>query len=251
MTKIALITGGSRGLGKSTALHLAEKGRDIILTYHSQKEEAEKVVKAIAAKGQKAVSIQLDIIKPDGFGQFSSTVKQILEDVWDRQNFDILINNAGTGVHNDYMKTTEAEFDRMMSEHVKAPYFLSQNLLPIMNDGGRILNFSTGLTRVTAPGFSAYAIMKGAVEILSVYMAKELGARGITVNTIAPGAIETDFGGGVMRDNDDLNQHFAKLTALGRVGMPDDIGGAVAAILDDKAGWINAQRIEVSGGQSI
>lgn len=251
MTKIILITGGSRGLGRSTALHLAQKGRDVILTYHSQKEQADKVVEAIRNMGQKAVALQLDITKVNGFEQFTARVKNVLEEVWGHEKFDILINNAGTGVHNDYMKTTEAEFDRMVNEHVKAPYFLSQKLLPIMLDGGRILNFSSGLTRFSAVGFSAYATMKAAAETLSVYMAKELGVRGIRVNTVAPGAIETDFGGGVVRDNDDLNAHFAELTALGRVGLPDDIGGAIAAILDDDAGWINAQRIEVSGGQMI
>ncbi|MBL1419595.1 MAG: SDR family oxidoreductase [Alphaproteobacteria bacterium] len=251
MTKITLITGGSRGLGKNTALHLAQKGRDIILTYLSQKKEAEKVVEAIRDMGQKAVALQLDITKVNGFEQFVMGVKNVLKDVWGREDFDILINNAGTGIHNDYMKTSEEEFDRMVNEHVKAPFFLSQKLLPIMVDGGRILNFSSGLTRFTNPGFTAYATMKAAVEVLSVYMAKELGARGITVNVIAPGAIETDFGGGAVRDNAGLNQHIASSVALGRAGMPDDIGGAIAAILDDDAGWINAQRIEVSGGQMI
>lgn len=251
MTKIALITGGSRGLGKNMALHLAGKGRDIILTYHSQKTQAEEVVKTIEAKGQKAIALQLDIADSRSFDQFFKTMQEVLKTRWNRGDFDILINNAGTGVHNDYMTTTEAEFDRMVNEHVKAPFFISQTLLPIMADGGRILNLSSGLTRFTNPGFTVYATMKAAVEVLSVYMAKELGARGITVNTIAPGAIETDFGGGAVRDNVNLNQQIANSVALGRAGLPDDIGGAIAAILDDDAGWINAQRIEISGGQMV
>lgn len=251
MTKIALITGGSRGLGKSMALHLAEKGQDIILTYFSQKDEAEAVVEAIKAKGKNAVAIQLDVNKPESFTTFAGGVRTALHEHWDRADFDYLINNAGTGVFKDYMDTTDGEFTRMVNEHIKAPFFLSQTLLPIMKEGGRILNVSSGLTRMALPGFSAYAMMKAAVETLSVYMAKELGSRGIAVNTIAPGAIETDFGGGYVRDTPEVNKQLAAATALGRVGLPDDIGGAVAAILDDNAGWINAQRIEVSGGQAI
>lgn len=251
MTKIALITGGSRGLGKNMALHLADKGRDIILTYHSKKDEAQAVVEAIETKGQKAVALQLDVSNAASFSTFTGKVKTALYEHWGRADFDYLINNAGTGVFKNYMDTTEEEFNRMVNEHIKAPFFLSQTLLAVLKDGGRILNVSSGLTRMAFPGFSAYAIMKAAVETLSVYMAKELGARGIAVNTIAPGAIETDFGGGYVRDTPEVNKHLADITALGRVGMPDDIGGAVAAILDDSTGWINAQRIEVSGGQSI
>lgn len=251
MSKIALITGGSRGLGKSMAIHLAEKGRDIILTYYSKQQEAEDVVKSIESKGQKAIALQLDITKLQSFNQFVETVQTALQEKWKRQNFDFLINNAGTGVFKPYMETTEEDFNRMVNEHIKAPYFLSQKLLPTITDGGRILNISSGLTRMALPGFSAYAIMKAATEVLSLYMAKELGSRRIAVNTIAPGAIETDFGGGAVRDNAGLNKQLAEGTALGRVGMPRDIGGAVAAILDDDAGWINAQRIEVSGGQGI
>lgn len=251
MTKIALITGGSRGLGKNMALHLAEKGRDIILTYFSKKDEAEAAVDAIKAKGQKAVALQLDVSKPESFSIFTGNVRSVLHEHWGRADFDYLINNAGTGVFKDYMDTTEEEFTRMVNEHIKAPFFLSQTLLPVMKDGGRILNVSSCLTRMAFPGFSAYAMMKAAVETLSVYMAKELGSRGIAVNAIAPGAIETDFGGGFVRDTPEVNKQLADMTALGRVGLPDDIGGAVAAILDDNAGWINAQRIEVSGGQAL
>lgn len=251
MSRIALITGGSRGLGRNMALHLADKGKDVILTYHSRQDEAETAVQAIAAKGQKAVALQLDVAQAGGFAEFARRVQRTLRDYWQREDFDYLINNAGTGVFKDYVATTEAEFDRMVNEHVKAPYFLSQALLPLIRDGGRILNVSSGLTRMATPGFSAYAIMKSAVETLSVYMAKELGARRIAVNTIAPGAIETDFGGGYVRDTPEVNRHLAEITALGRVGLPDDIGGAVAALLDGDAGWINAQRIEVSGGQGL
>lgn len=251
MTKIALITGGSRGLGRNMALHLADKGRDIILTYHSRQNEADAVVRAIEAKGRKAVMLQLDIARSGSFAEFAGRVQNVLRDVWDRTRFDYLINNAGTGVFKEYVSTTEEEFTRMVNEHLKAPYFLSQALLPLIQDGGRILNVSSGLTRMAYPGFSAYAIMESAVETLSVYMAKELGARRIAVNTLAPGAIETDFGGGYVRDTPQVKQRLADNTALGRVGLPDDIGGAVAALLDDGAGWINAQRIEVSGGQGI
>lgn len=251
MTKIVLITGGSRGLGKNMALHLADKGRDIILTYYSKKDEAQAVVEAIETKGQKALALQLDVSEFESLSTFAGEVKTALHEHWGRADFDYLINNAGSGVFKNYMDTTEEEFNRMVNEHIKAPFFLSQTLLAVLKDGGRILNVSSGLTRMAFPGFSAYAIMKAAVETLSVYMAKELGARGIAVNTIAPGAIETDFGGGYVRDTPEVNKHLADITALGRVGMPDDIGGAVAAILDDSTGWINAQRIEVSGGQSI
>jgi NAD(P)-dependent dehydrogenase (short-subunit alcohol dehydrogenase family) len=251
MSKIAVITGGSRGLGRNMALHLAEKNLDIILTYHSRQDEAETVVQAIVATGRKAVALQLDVAQSGGFADFARRVQATLRDHWQRMDFDYLINNAGTGVFKDYMSTTEEEFTRMVNEHLKAPYFLSQTLLPLIKDGGRILNVSSGLTRMAFPGFSAYAIMKSAVETLSVYMAKELGARKIAVNTIAPGAIETDFGGGYVRDTPEVNRHLAEITALGRVGLPDDIGGAVAALLDNDAGWINAQRIEISGGQGL
>lgn len=251
MSKIALITGGSRGLGRNMVVHLADKGRDIILTYHSRHDEAEAVVRAIETKGRKAVALQLDVTQAGTFAHFAERVQGVLRDVWDRPQFDYLVNNAGTGVFKEYVSTTEAEFDRMVNEHLKAPYFLTQTLLPLIRDGGRILNVSSGLTRLAYPGFSAYAIMKSAVETLSVYMAKELGARRIAVNTLAPGAIETDFGGGYVRDTPEVKQHLAEITALGRVGLPDDIGGAVAALLDDGAGWVNAQRIEVSGGQGI
>ena len=251
MTKIAIITGGSRGLGKSMALNLAEQGRDIILTYHSKDQEALAVVNEITAKGRKATALQLDIQRTDTFDTFTTKIKDTLGSVFGRSDFDYLINNAGTGVYASLMETSEAQFMQMMNEHIKAPFFLSQKLLPLMRDGGRVLNISSGLTRITYPGFAAYAIMKTAVEALTLYMARELGPRGIRVNTLAPGAIETDFGGGVVRDTPALNEEFSAMTALGRVGLPQDIGGAVAALLDNNASWVNAQRIEVSGGQTI
>jgi NAD(P)-dependent dehydrogenase (short-subunit alcohol dehydrogenase family) len=249
-TKIALITGGSRGLGKNMALHLAAKGRDIILTYHSRHDEAQATVAEIKALGRRAVALQLDISLAQNFPEFARKLQETLAQ-WDKTRFDYLINNAGSGIFKPYMETTLEEFDRMVNEHIKAPYFLTQALLPLMNDDGRILNISSGLTRMAFPGYSAYAIMKTAVEAFTLYLAKEMGPRRIRVNTLAPGAIETDFGGGAVRDNKDLNQHIAAATALGRVGLPDDIGGAVAALLDDDAGWINAQRIEASGGQGL
>lgn len=251
MTKIALITGASRGLGKNMALHLADKGRDILFTYYSNKAEADGVVKEIEAKGRKAVALQLDVTKFETYPAFVASVKAALQKTWGRPDFDYLVNNAGTGVYKNFMETTADEFDRMTQEHIKGPFFLCQSLLPIMKDGGRILNVSSGLTRSPYVGFAAYSVMKAAVETLSLYLAKELGSRRITANTLAPGAIETDFGGGAVRDVKALNDEFAGMTALGRVGLPDDIGGAVAAIFDDNAGWINAQRIEVSGGQAL
>jgi len=251
MTKIVLITGASRGLGKNMALHLADQGRDIILTYNSNQQEAESVVKAIEAMGRKAIALQLNVRKSESFTDFSNEVKQQLQTHWQRDHFDYLINNAGTGIYKTFVETTEADFDQMSDEHIKGPFFLIQKLLPLIKDGGRILNVSSGLTRLAYPGFVAYAIMKAAVELLTLYLAKELGERQISVNTIAPGAIETDFSGGLVRDNKAVNDQIAQLTALGRVGIPDDIGGAVAAILSNEANWINAQRIEVSGGQGI
>jgi NAD(P)-dependent dehydrogenase (short-subunit alcohol dehydrogenase family) len=251
LTKIALITGGSRGLGKSMALSLAAKGRDIIITYRSQQGEAEATVAEITAMGRKAAALQLDIGNSGGFGEFAQKLHATLQRTWARDRFDYLINNAGSGVYKPFVDTTAEEFDRMVNEHIKGPYFLTQTLLPLMRDEGRILNISSGLTRMTFPGYSAYAIMKTAVEALTKYLAKELASRRIRVNTLAPGAIETDFGGGAVRDNKTLNEQIAAITALGRVGLPEDIGGAVAAILDDHVGWINAQRIEASGGQGL
>jgi NAD(P)-dependent dehydrogenase (short-subunit alcohol dehydrogenase family) len=250
-SKIAIVTGASRGLGKSTALNLAKKGVDSIVTYHTNAAEAAKVVAEIESFGAKAIALQLDTASTKTFDDFAVQVKQSLQAKWQTDNFDFLINNAGTGVGASFADTTEADFDHLMNIHVKGVFFLTQKLLPLINDGGRIVNLSTGLTRIILPGYAAYASMKGAIETLTKYMAKELGARKIAVNVVAPGAIETDFGGGAVRDNPDINQHFASITALGRVGLPDDIGGAIASLLSEDNKWVNAQRIEVSGGQSI
>jgi NAD(P)-dependent dehydrogenase (short-subunit alcohol dehydrogenase family) len=249
--KIAIVTGGSRGLGKNAALALAKKGVDVIVTYHSQKADADAVVAQIEAAGQQAVALQLDVANSKSFADFANQVKAALKQKWQIQHFDFLVNNAGTGVHASFAETTEAQFDEMVNIHFKGVFFLTQKLLPLMNDGGRIVNVSSGLTRFALPGYAAYATMKGGIETLTKYMAKELGARGIAVNVIAPGAIETDFGGGAVRDNPQLNQYVASQTALGRVGLPDDIGGAIASLLSEDNRWVNAQRIEVSGGMFI
>lgn len=245
---IAIITGGSRGLGKSMALRLAERGHDVIVTFNSKRDEAESVVSEIQKQGRKAASLQLDVSHSKSFPDFGAAVQQVLTERWDRKDFDFLVNNAGIGIHAAFMETTEEQFDQLMNVHLKAAFFLTQRLLPLMKDGGRIVNVSTGLTRFASPGYSAYAAMKGGVEVLTRYMAKELGSRSISVNTIAPGAIETDFAGGGIRDNQDLNKLVAAQTALGRVGLPDDIGDVVASLLSQNSQWINGQRIEVSGG---
>ncbi len=248
---IALITGASRGLGKSIALHLAAQGHDVIITYHSKQAEADDVVRQIAAVGQKAIALQLDVADHSSFDVFTDQVKAALAQHWQRSDFDSLVNNAGIGIYASFMETTEAQFDQLMNIQLKGPFFLTQKLLPLIKDGGRIVNISTGLARFTLPGYAAYAAMKGAMEVLTRYQAKELGSRRIAVNILAPGAIETDFGDGVVRDNAELNRHIASQTALGRVGLPDDIGGAVAALLSEQAGWINGQRIEASGGMFL
>lgn len=249
--KIAIVTGGSRGLGKNAVEKLAARGIDVILTYNSQADAAEAVVESVKAKGGKAVAIKLDAGNASSFDVFVAEVKAQLQRVWQRESFDYLVNNAGVGLHEAFIETTEAQFDLMMNIHLKGPFFLTQKLLPIMVDGGRILNVSSGLARFALPGSSAYAIMKGAVEVLTRYQAKELGARGITANVLAPGAIETDFSGGMVRDNPEVNKVVSSNTALGRVGLPDDIGDMVALMLSDEARWMNAQRVEASGGMFI
>ncbi|RZL14292.1 MAG: SDR family oxidoreductase [Hymenobacter sp.] len=250
-SKIALVTGGSRGLGKDMALNLAKKGLDVILTYHSQQAEAEGVVAQITAAGQRAVALQLDASNVSTFAGFLEQVKAALQDTFNTDRFDFLINNAGTGLYAPYTETTEQQFDDLLNIHFKGPFFLTQQALPMLNDGGGIINISSGLTRITNPNSSAYASMKAAVEMLAKYQAKELAGRRIRVNIVAPGAIETDFGGGRTRDNKEINAHIASLTAMGRVGLPTDIGPVVAFLCTPEAGWIDAQRIEVSGGQSI
>ncbi len=249
--KIALVTGGSRGLGKSMSLHIAAKGNDVILTYNSKKAEAEDVVGQIEKMGRKAVAFPLDVSNSKSFDDFAGNVKQALQTKWSRSDFDFLVNNAGIGIHAPFAETSEEQFDQLMNIHLKGPFFLTQKLLPLMKDGGRVVNISSGLARFAFPGYAAYATMKGGIEVLTRYMAKELGSRNIAVNVIAPGAIETDFGGGLVRDNKDLNKFIASQTALGRVGLPDDIGGVVASLLMDDNRWINGQRIEASGGMFV
>lgn len=249
--RIAIVTGGSRGLGKNAALKLAERGTGIIITWNSREQDARDVVRELELKGVKAVALQLNVAESSSFADFSRRVKATLKEVWQRDSFDYLLNNAGIGINTPFEQTSEQQFDDLVNIHLKGPFFLTQQLLPLMKDGGRILNVSSGLARFALPGYSAYAAMKGAMEVLTRYQAKELGARGISVNIIAPGAIETDFGGGVVRDNTQINQHIASQTALGRVGLPDDIGSAMAALLSDDLAWMNAQRVEVSGGMFI
>ena len=249
--KIALITGASRGLGRSAALKIAAMGNDVIITYHQKKTDADEVVKLIESKGRKAVALQLDVRDIKSFSQFATSVENVLREKWGTDKFDGLINNGGTGLYVPFMETTEEQFDDLMNVHLKGVYFLTQKLVPLLREGGRILNVSSGLARFSFPGSSAYAVMKGGVEVLTRYLAKELGVLGISVNTIAPGAIETDFGGGRVRDNKDMNAMISSLTALGRVGLPDDIGDVMANLLVGETKWINAQRIEASGGMLI
>lgn len=251
MSTITLITGASRGLGRNTALSIARGGGDVIVTYRSQHEEAQSVVAEIAALGRTAVALQLDTAQAGTFSAFVTTLKQALSAHWSRTTIDHLVNNAGHGDYALIADTTEAQFDNLVDVHFKGVFFLTQALLPVLADGGRIVNVSTGLTGPCFPGYAAYAAAKGAVEVLTRYLAKELGARGIAVNTVAPGAIATDFGGGAVRDNPEVNQLFAGMTALGRAGVPDDIGPMIASLLAPANRWVNGQRIEVSGGQGI
>jgi len=249
-TKLAIVTGGSRGLGRSMVLSLARRGVDSIFTYHSNRAEAEKVIGLAADAGRKAVALQLDTGDVRAFDPFVQRVRQALAELG-AERFDYLVNNAGTSLHKAFVQTTEEELDRLYNVHFKGVFFLTQKLLPLLGDGGRIVNISSGLARFSIPGSSAYASMKGAVEVLTRYLAKELGPRGIVVNTVAPGAIETDFSGGMVRDNPEVNRQVANMTALGRVGQPDDIGPMIAALLSDDNRWINGQRIEVSGGMAL
>lgn len=251
MTTVSLVTGASRGLGRNTALSIARHGGDVIITYRSGKEAANAVVRDVEALGRKAVALPLDTSKVSSFHDFATAVRMALKDIWGRDRIDHLINNAGHGEMADFAATTEEQFDALFDVHVKGVFFLTQSLLPVMVDGGRIVNLSSGLTRVSFPGFAAYSAAKGAIETLTIYMAKELGSRGITANVVAPGAIETDFLGGAVRDIPDYNKAFADMTSLGRVGVADDIGPMIAGLLGPQNRWVTGQRIEVSGGQSI
>jgi len=249
--KIALVTGGSRGLGKDMALNLAQKGNHVIITYNSQQVAAQEVVKAIEQLGVKAAALQLNTGDVKSFDKFLSDLKGVLKSTFNADQFHYLVNNAGTGIHQSFADTTEAQFDEVLNIDFKGVLFLTQKALPIIADGGAIVNVSTGLARFATPGYSAYAAMKGGIEVLTRYMAKELGARGIRANIIAPGAIETDFAGGAVRDNAQVNAGIASQTALGRVGLPEDIGSVVAFLCSDDAHWVTAQRLEASGGMFL
>ncbi len=249
--KIALVTGGSRGLGRNMAIAIAKKGIDVVFTYNSNKAAANEVVAEIQLLGQKAIAFPLNTGDIKGFDAFFTEVSTHLKENTGSTNFDFLINNAGTALYAPFAETTEEQLDEMVNIHYKGVFFLTQKALPFLNDGGRIINISSGLARFSFPGSSAYGAMKGAIEVLTRYLAKELGPRGIAANIVAPGAIETDFGGGHVRDNKEVNDQIAGVTALGRVGLPDDIGGVVAFLCTEEARWINGQRIEVSGGMML
>ncbi|MDB5503157.1 MAG: putative oxidoreductase [Tardiphaga sp.] len=249
--QIALITGASRGLGRNMALHLAKRGVHIVGTYRSGAVEADALRQEIEALGGTAAMLALDVTDTASFPTFATTVAKTLKTDFGRERFDFLVNNAGNGLFANFAEATEEEFESLVTTHLRGPVFLTQKLLPLIEDGGRILNVSSGFVRFTLPGYSLYAAMKAAVEVLTRYMAVELGARRIRVNAIAPGAIATDFGGGAVRDNDDVNAYVAKGIALGRVGLPDDVGGAVAAILSDDMGWANGTTFDISGGQLL
>ncbi|MBC7845311.1 MAG: SDR family oxidoreductase [Flavobacterium sp.] len=251
LNKIALVTGGSRGLGKDSALQLAKRGFDIIITYQSKKEYAAQVVNEIETLGAKAFALSLDISTTAGFEHFKNEVQSILDTHFDGNKLDALVNNAGVGFNAKFDVTTEEQLDAMTNIHFKGPYFLTQKLLPLLKDGSSVVNTSSGLARFSFPGYSAYGAMKAAIDSLSRYQALELGSRKIRVNSVAPGAIATDFSGGSVRDNSAINQMISSQTALGRVGLPDDIGSVVAFLCSDDSKWINAQRIEVSGGFNI
>ena len=248
--KVAIITGGNRGLGRNTATNLIQRGVDVIFTYRANKEEADGLIREAEAAGRKAAAFQLDTGSVGAFDGFVAEVRNVLQG-WGKERFDFLVNNAGNSLHADFAKTTEAQFDEIFNVHVKGVYFLTQKLLPLMKDGGRIVNVSSGLARVSLPGSSAYGAAKGAVEVLTRYLAKELGPRRITANVVAPGAIQTDFSGGMVRDNPEVNKRVADMTALGRPGLPDDIGPMIASLLADENRWVNGQRIEVSGGMLL
>ena len=248
---VALITGANRGLGKAAAESLAHDGVAVVLTYRANADEAHAVVAQLESLGRRAVALQLEAGDVGSFGAFAETLGAALQEHWGRDTFDLLVNNAGAGVFAPFAQTTEEQFDLMVGVHLKGVYFLTQTLLPLLADGGSIINLSSGLARFSNAGFSAYAAAKGGVEVLTRYLAQELGARGITVNTLAPGAINTDFGGGMVRDSEQAQEHIASITALGRVGEPADIGDAIAGLFASRSRWITGQRIEASGGTSI
>lgn len=250
-SKIALVTGGSRGLGKDMALSIAKKGIDVILTYRTNKEEAEDIVRQIESVGQKASSLALDMNRFSSLDQFVKEVIHILGTKWNTNNFDFLVNNAGMGATVPFLQVTEELFTEFLNVHFKSIYFLTQKLVPLINENGRIINISTGTTRFSNPGYSVYASMKGAIEVFTKYLAKELGKKGIGANVVAPGPIETDFNSGAIRGNPQMKERLSSLSPLNRVGAANDIGGVVAFLCTEEARWINGQRIEVSGGINV
>ncbi|WP_312252079.1 SDR family oxidoreductase [Stenotrophomonas sp.] len=249
-SRVVLVTGGSRGLGRNAALALAADGADIVITYRAQADAAEQVVQQIQALGRRAAALPLDMADSAGFAAFATQLQNVLQG-WGATALQGLLNNAGEGLYAPIADTTEAQFDNAVAVHLKGPYFLTQALLPLIADGGRILNVSSGLARFSLPGSSAYAMMKGGIEVFTRYLARELGARGISANTLAPGAIETDFGGGRVRDDAQTNAMVSSITALGRAGLPDDIGPVAVALLSPATGWVNGQRVEASGGMFV
>jgi NAD(P)-dependent dehydrogenase (short-subunit alcohol dehydrogenase family) len=248
--KIALVTGSSRGLGRNIALKLARSGADIVVTYRSGTTEADAVVAEIEALGRRAVALAIDVADTKTFEPFAKSLKAALATHWQRERFDFLVNNAGIGIHKPFAETTETDFDSLMNVHVKGVYFLTQTLLPLLADGGRIVNTSTGLARFSVPGYSAYAAMKGAVEVFTRYLAKELGQRRISANVVAPGIIETDFTKQTL-ERPGVREFMSANIALGRVGVPDDIGGVVDFLCSEEGRWVNAQRVEASGGMFL
>ncbi|MFI7273655.1 SDR family NAD(P)-dependent oxidoreductase [Streptomyces sp. NPDC049879] len=246
--RIALVTGANRGIGRATALRLAEHGTDVVITYRSHAGEAAETVGAATALGRTARALQLDAGRVAGFGAFADALRGVLKEGWDRDTFDFLVNNAGTALYAPFAETSAEDFDRLLDVHFRGVFFLTQTLLPLLADGGRVINVSTGLTRFGSPGSSAYAAMKGAVEVLTRYLALELGPRGIRANTVAPGPVATDFGGGRLRGDEAMRSALAAHTALGRVGESGDIAGVVATLLAEDTGWLTGQRVEASGG---
>jgi NAD(P)-dependent dehydrogenase (short-subunit alcohol dehydrogenase family) len=247
-TKIALVTGGSRGLGKDMAISIAEKGTDVIVTYRNNEADASSTVAQIQSLGQKAAALHLDMSDFSSLDHFIGQFTGVLQSIWNTSKFDFLVNNAGMGATIPFEQVTEKVFDEFMNVHFKSVYFLTQKCLPLMNTGGRIINISTGTTRFSNPGYSVYASMKGAIEVFTKYLAKELGSKGIGANVVAPGPVETDFNNAAIRSNPQMKERLSSLSPLGRVGTADDIGGVVAFLCTDDARWINGQRIEVSGG---